>query len=78
MKAADKAEGAGDRPAASRVSEFGIHNNNNRVTELNFGRIDLPDNVLYMQLWKKRRGYAGDASDLLEIGLKSSLLLLIA
>jgi hypothetical protein len=48
------------------------------VTELNFGRIDLPGIVLYVQLEEKHRGYAGDASDLLEIGLKSSLLLLIA
>jgi hypothetical protein len=47
------------------------------VTELNFGRIDLPGIVLYVQL-EKRRGYAGDATDSLEIGLKSSLLRLIA
>jgi hypothetical protein len=77
MKAAAKAEG-GWWPAASWVSEFSIHINNNRVTELNFGRIDLPGIVLCVQLEKKRRGYVGDATDLLEVSLKSSLLLLRA
>lgn len=67
-------KGAGDLQRHGSVnSVFTI-----TITALNFGRIDLPGIVPYVQLEKKSRGYAGDATDLLEIGLRSPLLLHIA